>query len=202
MGASFAKTLREIRSEMGLSQLQMAELLFVDRTTVARWEGGSRMPDLAMLYRVAERLNVSPNLLLSAAMESDVTPNVIIVDDEEIILRGELRALEKALPDVSVVGFTKPAEAVEYARFNRVAAAFLDIEMGAFSGLDLCRTILEINPRTNVVFLTAYREYSYDAWQTGACGFLVKPLTEEAVKAQLSRLRYPITAGGVVGRDD
>ena len=31
----------------------------------------------------------------------------------------------------------------------------------------------------NVIFLTAYREYALDAWETGACGFLVKPLTVE-----------------------
>jgi two-component SAPR family response regulator len=132
-------------------------------------------------------------------MEGDEAPNVILVDDEEIILRGGLRVLEKALPNASIVGFTKPAEAVEYARFNRVAVAFLDIEMGAFSGLDLCRTLLEINPRTNVVFLTAYRDYSFDAWKTGACGYLMKPLTPEDVQNQMTRLRFPIPAGSAQG---
>ena len=36
--------------------------------------------------------------------------------------------------------------------------------MGKTSGLDLCRTLLAINPRTNVVYLTAHIEYSFDAW--------------------------------------
>ncbi len=199
MSASFANMLRELRSEKGLSQQQVAELLFVDRTAVARWEGGNRMPDLNMLYRIADCLGIDPNRLLSAAMEGDEAPNVILVDDEEIILRGGFRVLEKALPNASIVGFTKPAEAVEYARFNRVAVAFLDIEMGAFSGLDLCRTLLEINPRTNVVFLTAYRDYSFEAWKTGACGYLMKPLTPEDVQNQMTRLRFPIPAGSAQG---
>ncbi|MBE6003207.1 MAG: response regulator [Lachnospiraceae bacterium] len=51
---------------------------------------------------------------------------------------------------------TRPSEAVEYAKTNRIALAFLDIEMGKTNGLELCRTLLEINPRTNVVFLTSY----------------------------------------------
>ena len=48
----------------------------------------------------------------------------------------------------------------------------------------------------NVVFLTAYREYALDAWDTGACGFLVKPLTVEAVRQRLSTLRFPM--GGLL----
>jgi len=71
--------------------------------------------------------------------------------------------------------------------------------MGDFSGLDLCRTLLEINPRTNVVFLTAYRDYSFDAWKTGACGYLMKPLTPEDVQNQMTRLRFPIPAGSAQG---
>ena len=56
----------------------------------------------------------------------------------------------------------------------------------------MCRRLLEINPRTNVIFLTSFMEYSYDAWDTGACGFILKPVTAEAVRAQISRLRYPV----------
>lgn len=196
MSLSFAETLRQIRSEKSLSQQRLAEMLFVDRTTIARWEGGNRMPDLAMLYRLADCLNVDPNMLISAATESDEAPNVILVDDEAIILRGGLPVLEIALPNASIVGFTKPAEAVEYARFNRISLAFLDIEMGSFSGLDLCHTLMEINPRTNVVFLTAYRDYSYEAWKSGACGYIMKPLTVETVQDQLRFLRYPLAARG------
>ncbi len=52
--------------------------------------------------------------------------------------------------------------------------------------------MLETRPHSNVVFLTAYREYSFDAWETGACGFLLKPITTEAVIAQIGKLRYPV----------
>ena len=68
--------------------------------------------------------------------------------------------------------------------------------MGAASGLDLSRTLLEINPCTNIVFLTAYADYSLDAWNTEASGFLLKPLTPEGVKEQLKKLRYPFSTGG------
>ena len=78
-----------------------------------------------------------------------------------------------------------PVEAIEYTKVNHVALAVLDIELGTGSGLELCRRLLEINPCTNVVFLTAYADYSLDAWETEASGFMLKPLTPEGVKAQL-----------------
>ena len=83
------------------------------------------------------------------------------------------------------------------ARMNRVELAVLDIEMGNSSGLELCRSLHEINPSTNVVFLTAYADYSLDAWKTEASGFILKPLTAQGVKEQLKKLRYPLSVGGV-----
>lgn len=68
--------------------------------------------------------------------------------------------------------------------------------MGIVSGLDVCRELLEINPRTNVVYLTAYSGYSLDAWSTGASGFMLKPLTPEGIREQLKNLRYPFWTGG------
>ena len=187
----FSENLRKMRVEKGLSQQALADKLFVTRPTIARWESGTRLPDAMMMTRLAEALGVDVNVLLSAAAMSDECPNVIFVDDNAVILSGGLPIIEEILPNASVTGFTKPSEAIEYARSSRVALALLDIEMGAISGLDVCRELLEINPRTNVVYLTAYSNYSLDAWSTGACGFMLKPITAEGVREQLKKLRYP-----------
>lgn len=190
MDMLFAETLKRLRTEQGLSQRELAERVFVTRSTVARWENGSRLPDAAMLSRISRCLGVDVDTLLSAA-QSGEAPQVIMVDDRKIILTGGLPVLEEVLPDAVITGFTRPSEAVEYAKSHRIALAFLDIEMGKTSGLELCRTLLEIHPRTNVVFLTAYSGYSLDAWSTGASGFMLKPITAEGVRAQLRNLRYP-----------
>ena len=198
MSTLFAETLRKLRAGKGFSQKEMADRLYVTRSTVARWENGSRLPDAAMITRLARCLDVDAGILFSAVAESDDIPNVIMVEDRSIILTGGLQVLEEVLPNASVTGFTRPSEAVEYARTNRVALAFLDIELGKISGLDLCRTLLGVYPRTNVVYLTAYSDYAFDAWATGASGFMLKPITSEGVRDQLSRLRYPFPSGGAV----
>ena len=120
---------------------------------------------------------------------------MIMVDDIKQILMGALPVLEEVLPDAIIKGFARPAEAVEYARENRVALAFLDIELCSASGLNLCRDLLGINPHTNVVFLTAYSDYALDAWNTGASGFMLKPITPDGVRQQLKKLRYPFRIG-------
>ena len=196
MNNLFAETLRKLRADRGLSQQELAKRLYVTRSTVARWETGSRMPDAAMISALAKCLGVDVNMLMSPATERGASPNVIMVEDRKIILSGALPILEEALPGATVTGFSRPSEAIEFARANRVSLAFLDIELGKTSGIDLCRTLLDINPRTNVVFLTAYSEYSLDAWSTGASGFMLKPITLEGVRAQLEKLRYPFVSGG------
>ena len=170
--------------------------MFVTQPTIARWESGIRLPDAMMITRLAEVLSVDVNILMSAAAESDDYPNVILVDDRKLILTGGLPILEEVLPNANVVGFSDAEQAVAYAKNNPISLAFLDIELRETSGLDLCRDLLAINPRTNVVYLTAYSAYSLDAWSTGASGFMLKPITPEGVREQLKRLRYPFFVGG------
>ena len=189
----FGKTLIKLRKEKGLSQVQLSSLLFVNNSTIARWEKGTRMPDVAMINRLSKVLDVDLSILLSAAANDDNSPNIIIVDDSKAILADSLQVLESVLPNATITGFIWPQEAMEYAKSNNVSLAFLDIELGSTSGLDLCGKLLEVNPNTNVVYLTAYPDYSLDAWDTGAGGFLVKPLTPESIQKLLTKLRYPLS---------
>ena len=187
----FAETLRTLRTERKMSQQQLAERVYVNRTTISKWEAGTRFPDAAMIFRLSKCFGVDADKLFEAVALSEASPVIILVDDDTIVLKGSIEVMEEVMPDASVVGFTNPNEVLQFAQSNRIALALLDIEMGRVSGLDLCRSLLELNPMTNVVFLTSYREYSFDAWETGACGFLLKPLTPDTVRNQLSRLRHP-----------
>lgn len=196
MNFIFAETLRKLREEKGLSQKQLGKQMFVNHSTIARWENASRLPDAAMILRLAKCLGADAGTLFQLAARSEESPNVIMVDDSRVILTEGLAVLEEAMPNATITGFIWPLEALEYAKMNQIALAVLDIELGTASGLDLCRELLKINPRTNVVFLTAYADYSLDAWKTKASGFLLKPLTLEDVKEQLKMLSYPFSMGG------
>ena len=192
MSQTFAETIRQLRTERGISQAQLADQMYVTRSTVARWESGSRMPDAVMIARLAKCLGTNTEALFGLLSEEMETPNIIMVDDEGIILSGGLPVLEEVFPDANITGFTKPSEAIKYAQNNPVALAFLDIELGKHNGLELCGELQQINPQTNVIFLTAYMDYSLDAWKTGASVFIIKPITAAGIRNQLPRLRFPL----------
>lgn len=188
MSDHFSDNLRRLRMEKGYTQQQLASRVFVDRSSVARWESGSRVPDLILLRRLAECLGVEPSALIKGVDMKKRVLVIIMVDDEKSILNGNLKVLGEMLPDAEITGFTRPSEAIRFVRANAVDLAFVDIELGKISGFDLCEQIIRINPEMNVIFLTAYPDYSLQAWKTHACGFLVKPLVEEDIRLQLSLL--------------
>ena len=49
MNQLFAKTLRKLREEKGLTQKQLGQMLFVNHSTITRWENASRLPDVTMM---------------------------------------------------------------------------------------------------------------------------------------------------------
>ena len=66
---NFADSLKELRNKKGLSQQQLADLVFVDRSSVARWESGARMPDAIMIARLSKCLDVDVDELLRGSEE-------------------------------------------------------------------------------------------------------------------------------------
>ena len=53
------------RAEAGVTQQELAEMLFVSRELVSKWELGQRRPDLEMLAGVARALSVPEGALIS-----------------------------------------------------------------------------------------------------------------------------------------
>ena len=192
MNNSFGETLRRLRMEKGLTQQQLADRLHVDRTGVTSWETGRRIPEIVMVSQIAAALGVDTTALLATSEEPGEAPNVLLIDDQPIILKGGIPTLQEAMPCANVVGFTDPMEALCFFKKNVVPLVFLDIEIGNTNGLDLCREFLRLNAQTNVIYLTAYPEYSVDAWKTRASGFLLKPLDADEVRQELYQLRYPV----------
>ncbi len=190
MKISFGESLRRARIKNELSQQKLADMLFVTRSTIANWESGRRIPDYETILKLTKYLDTDFSAVI--INNNEEKPVVIMVDNERIILNGGIPILRSVMPNAEIVGFVRPSEAIDYARNHKIDLALLDIEMGMISGLDVCRELLEFNPKTNVIYLTAYSEYAFAAWATGASGFLLKPLTEAAVQKELLQLRYPV----------
>ena len=62
--------IKKVRTEAGLSQSQLAQLLNVSREAVSKWENGHHMPDIAVLENLAEVLGVTVDTLLRGQKDS------------------------------------------------------------------------------------------------------------------------------------
>ena len=69
--------LRTARKDTELTQIQVADLLQVDKSTVAKYETGGRLPDIETLVNIADLYGVSIDLMVGRAMRQN--PNVSIV---------------------------------------------------------------------------------------------------------------------------
>lgn len=65
--------LRELRSEQGLTQAQVAERLNVSNRSVSRWENGATMPDFDLLMQLSDCYNIEVGELLDGERKTDST---------------------------------------------------------------------------------------------------------------------------------
>ena len=71
---NFGQAIKEKREELGMTQKELADRLFVSRQTVCRWENGTRCPDLIMSKKIAIILGISlDELVPSEALSEYVT---------------------------------------------------------------------------------------------------------------------------------
>lgn len=71
---NFGESIRKRREELGLTQQDLAEKLFVSRQTVCRWENGSRYPDLIMAKKITLVLGISLDELIPGQEVPEYTP--------------------------------------------------------------------------------------------------------------------------------
>ncbi len=101
---------------------------------------------------------------------------VLLVDDQALV-RGGLRLILEAEPDLAVAGEAGDgAEAVRLAGQLRPDVVLMDIRMPVLDGIGATKGVLTETPDTRVVMLTTFDldEYVVEAFRAGASGFVLK----------------------------
>lgn len=112
----------------------------------------------------------------------------MIVDDEKLALDRLKRLLnENGIEDITE--FNNPVVALKEITKTKFDVVFLDISMPNISGFELADSIINIEPKTFIVFQTAYEEFALKAFQSGGMGYLVKPIESNDIKNILEKIR-------------
>ena len=115
----------------------------------------------------------------------------IAVDDERPMLQALTEAVS-ASPDIrKVYSFSSCSAALDWLETNQADVAFLDISMRGIGGLALAERIGQLQPACKIVFCTGYEQYALDAIQLRCSGYLIKPITAQAVQRELDHICKP-----------
>lgn len=113
----------------------------------------------------------------------------IAVDDELYMLETLEEAIRASADIEQIEAFSSCSAALAYATENPIDIAFLDINMRGIGGLGLAEKLMEIHPRCKIVFCTGYEEYAVSAFQLHVSGYLMKPITPEAVQKEIDHIK-------------
>ena len=117
---------------------------------------------------------------------------ILAVDDEYYALELLKSALEEVAGSSTVYLCRDVKSALTTAEENKIDVAFLDIHMPEMNGVELAHELKLLNPKVNIIFATGFSEYMKQGIDLRMSGYVMKPVTPEAIKTELENLRHPI----------
>ena len=126
----------------------------------------------------------------------DRGPRVLVVDDDDLILRFAERVLQDGGYEV-VVASSGP-QALDIAKAQRPFAGFvLDVMMPTMRGDELARQLRHVDPDVRVLYFTGRSDALFDEnatlWENEA--FVDKPVTVNGLREAVSLLLFGHTHG-------
>ncbi|WP_368505013.1 response regulator [Alkalihalophilus sp. As8PL] len=116
----------------------------------------------------------------------------IVVDDEVL----SLAFMEKKLKEVGgvevVATFSDSSVVIESVSNVAFDVAFLDIDMGKVSGLDLAEQLMHHHKNVQIVFATAFKDYAIQAFELNSIDYLLKPVIKQRLLKTIQRLEQKI----------
>ena len=117
---------------------------------------------------------------------------VLVVEDEEMIRKGIVLAVDWAALDCVVVGeASNGEEGLEAAQRYAPTLIITDLKMPKMDGIEMLRRLREAGNNAFVIILTAYDSFAYaqSALRLGAVDFLLKPFHDGELEQAVQALR-------------
>jgi CheY-like chemotaxis protein len=134
---------------------------------------------------VSSALTSGINGLLKLCAKSTMT-KILIVEDDDFLADLMRDCLAASSYDVSSVG--TGVEALQQLESESFTIVLLDWQLPDMEGLDVLKTYKENNGKAKVVMLTGMRGRKDDVMESGADGFLTKPVKMNDILATVKQL--------------
>lgn len=118
-------------------------------------------------------------------------PIKILIADDELPARGELKYELSTMPNVKIIGECSNGKSVlDFLKTHpNVDLIFLDIEMPVMNGLETAKKISEMDISAKIVFATGYSQFAIQAFDLEAFDYILKPYDEERIRRIIERLQ-------------
>ncbi|WP_113662449.1 response regulator transcription factor [Pedobacter nanyangensis] len=120
--------------------------------------------------------------------------NILLADDHHLVRDG-IKSLLLKYSDFNVVG--EGANGIETLKIMKHAEepidlVLADINMPEMNGLDLCKEVNQLYPKTKVIMLSMldHEKYVSQALQVGAKGYLLKSVNEEELIFSIKQVMH------------
>jgi len=121
----------------------------------------------------------------------------VMVVDDELYSREELKHLLQAFPTIQVLGEAESGEAAIMKVLQyQPDVIFLDVEMPRMNGMELAKALRELKNPPIIVFATAYPEFAAEAFRYDALDYLLKPYDEDQLQETIRRLERQLLSHG------
>jgi DNA-binding NtrC family response regulator len=114
--------------------------------------------------------------------------SLLVIDDNP----GSLELLSSALaqPGLEILAASNPEEGLDLFRNHRPQVVLTDLLMPQMSGMEVLERIVEIDPATDVILMSAHysTESAVEAIKKGASDYLNKPLSIDPLRERIGKL--------------
>lgn len=115
---------------------------------------------------------------------------VAIIDDHEVVIDGLVAMLSSS--EVLQITYTTQSgrELLGYLETTAPDVLLMDIQMPEISGIELCRQVLQQQPKVNIIAFSSFDDSSYvkNVMRKGAKGYLLKNSDKQTIIRAIERV--------------